>query len=327
MKGFGKLLIVSGLLVVLGVVIIITGFIASGSSRKEDTKTMEWVEKQYKTDRVEDLEELDISLVSEDIQVEPTDGKEIVITYSDDAKESRYEIKEKGNKLFMERKTTNGVHFNFFSVIDIAKLFRDNSINVNKTDPVTIAIPANFKGEYQLNSVSGNINIKDVNVERKVSMNTTSGSVLAENLVVKGKLDSQTISGSVFLKNVNAEDKIDVDTTSGEVSVEAVETKSDFKANTISGEIKGNKVSAENIKFSTTSGDVDMNEISVENTFDADSISGEMTVSFTDARSNYSFDIDTISGDSNIGTGKIDGGNKKIKISTTSGDIKGSFKD
>lgn len=318
MKRTGKALLTGVVLFVIGAILFVIGFaftIANSDDSKEEKKT--FVEKTYKAENV-DIEKLRISLVSDDIVFETSEDKNIVITYYDNADESDYVIREDKNVLSMEYHN-EGSAFNVFRVTDLADLFHRMKEDRDNIPPVKITIPKDYAGIYNVEVVSGDVAMSGLPAQGKVSIDSTSGDLSVNNMQFSDDIRVNTVSGNIRLADCVVEKNVDLNTTSGDIYLENIETAQAIDCNTVSGEVNGSNVKALSIDMNTTSGDVCFTQLDVASFFEANSISGSYKLELIDDINQYSTEIDTISGDCNIGSKS--GGDKRIEISTTSGDI------
>ncbi len=80
---------------------------------------------------------------------------------------------------------------------------------------VIVSLPASWQGDLELESVSGSVNIQDVNPD-SMDIESVSGSVLLKNCN-SSKLEVEAVSGSV--KADGAFEKVRVETVSGSITV------------------------------------------------------------------------------------------------------------
>lgn len=163
------------------------------------------------------------------------------------------------------------------------------------------------KGEIHVSTTSGDISLGQTRGDLEIS--STSGEVRLQNGT--GNFDGSTVSGDIRIEELAGE--FQIKTTSGDVF--AGKGKGWGKAKTVSGDIWIVLDSLEgDMTVSTTSGNVDLcfpGTVSVS--LDFDSTSGECSTFFDDSlRFNKR---------GNQAEGSYGGGEKKVKVSTVSGDL------
>lgn len=328
MKGFGKAVLIGGVLVMLGGFIAISGIILAGIQNKNTEKVTDgkqWVEKEYQSKDADAIKTLQLSLVSEDVEMMVTEDDQITIKYYDDPKSTRYEIVEKSGTLTMKRSKKSDGHFSFWGITDIALFIRNTDKVIDQNHPVQVYVPDDFKGAYDVDMVSGDVKMEQLPARDDVTANSVSGGWSISDMDITGDVKVNAVSGSIALKQVTISKDAKINTTSGDVYVDQVKIGGELKCNTISGSVTGTDVAAEEIKCETSSGDVNLKEVSVLKKFKGDSISGEYWVELADEKNEFSTDFDTVSGSCNQALGKQGSGSKEISINTSSGDIHISF--
>ena len=145
--------------------------------------------------------------------------------------------------------------------------------------------------------------------EIKIDLVASSGDIEIDGVEVSG--DIKASSGDISLKDLKA-DKLDIKTSSGKI--------------TLSG------IKSEKLKCNSSSGDI-MITGSEADKVECEASSGEVTVELEGDEDDYSYDIDASSGSRMVnGTEYEDdfrsdaGGDKEIKVKTSSGDIEVSVK-
>lgn len=327
MKNVVKACIVGGALVIVGAVIATAGITSSlknkGSKEEISKNSRNLVEMEYVASEIS-IEELNLCLVSEDVEIALGNNETIKITYYDDPENSDYIIKENGKKLSMDRKSSS-VNVNVFDVTDISEMISTADFNDYEDCKVVVTIPENYAGSYDIGLVSGSIKMSEVPCEKYLNLDTTSGDVDLKNINCNQTLDIDTTSGTVSLADITVNGNMEFDSTSGNLKLTNVEVKGELSCDAISGEIAGDNVSVKSFESSSTSGDIEIDAFTVEKEISGDSISGSFDLKLTDSQQNYDIEVDTISGSVNIPMNSKGKGGKELEFSTTSGDVNVEF--
>lgn len=178
--------------------------------------------------------------------------------------------------------------------------FKLNNNTLRKT--LTIKVPKNLT-DININVVSANIDIKDINV-KTLDVDNVSGDITLANTIAT-VLSINNVSGTIEANgNIN---KFEVDTISGKASLTG---------------------SVEEVEVDTTSGSIHINSNICPNEIDINSISGTINITIPD---NYGFiaKYNTVSGDFNCdfqassskNKAVYKNGNSEFEFNTTSGDI------
>ncbi len=177
------------------------------------------------------------------------------------------------------------------STLNVEVVYPKFNINVSTNCRLTVTLPADYTGDVQMHSVSGEI--------------------LAGNMAQKlGRVRIETVSGDVDFRAEGAS-QLSVSTTSGEVRVQ--DAAYDIDAKTVSGEVYLNCAAAGNIQVQTVSG-----EVSAALPRDASCALNFSSVS-GDFRSSHST-LGVSSADRSF-HGKLGAGEKTLQVNTTSGDL------
>ena len=187
--------------------------------------------------------------------------------------------------------------------IDLAEVESQVSVEVHSTSGSVSVSSVNADGDLIIQTVSGAVELRGSASEGSVSLQTASGSVTGTELIAAEGLTVKTISGRVELKHAHCDADVALESTSGSIRPSDLECSA-FTAKTVSGSISPQNLSADRIELSSTSGSVNA------------AISG--------AREDYSITAKTVSGSSNLqssGAGKA----KTLKVSTVSGSVDVKF--
>lgn len=325
MKNIVKACIVGGVLVIAGAIITTAGITSSlknkGSKEEISKNSRNLVEMEYVASETS-IEELNLCLVSEDVEIELGNNETIKITYYDDPENSDYIIKENGKKLSMDRKSSS-VNINVFT--DISEMISTADFDDYEDCKVVVTIPENYAGSYDIGLVSGSIKMSDVPCEKNLNLDTTSGDIDLKNVNCNQTLVIDTKSGTVSLADITVNGNMEFDSTLGNLKLTNVAVKGELSCDAISGEIAGDNVSVKSFESSSTSGDIEIDAFTVEKEISGDSISGSFDLKLTDSQQNYDIEVDTISGSVNIPMNSKGNGGKELEFSTKSGNVNVEF--
>lgn len=169
---------------------------------------------------------------------------------------------------------------------------KNTSINVRESDLVLeIFVPAAFIGDYNVVTSSGEVEVRHLEGDN-FKITSSSGDVILENINSK-VLNTTTSSGIIGIKNYTGD--LNMSSSSGDIYLDTENTSGDINLSTSSGDIVfklSDKVSYK-IKGSTSSGNFDSN----------------IPMTVTENKNNKFNAI-------------INEGNKEIKITTSSGDVR-----
>jgi DUF4097 and DUF4098 domain-containing protein YvlB len=175
-----------------------------------------------------------------------------------------------------------------------------------------IKIPKNTLEKLSVNTVSGAINLDDIEVE-KLKITSTSGDLFNENSTTSALLIS-TKSGDIKAMNIVNERKASFTTISGDVGINTIKT-GEIICTSKSGDIKIENVSK---KTKTISGNSVSGDIAVKNipaNAKLTTISGDIMIKNINKKA--SWETKTVSGDVNILTSPLD---VEIEFNSVSGD-------
>lgn len=325
MKGITKFLIVAGSLVGVGLLISIIGIsILSVKPKKAMQIKNNMEDMEYTANNTDTLETIIVSVAPENIEIIPGSGKDIVIEYRDCKDDPIYEIKESKSVLKFKRNDYE-LSVNAFSVFDFTKLFSMDDIMSDEALNVKVYVPKDSAFEYQVNSVSGMINMQDVTANDDLIISTTSGEVNITGVNAGEGVEISTVSGEVEINDIIADEDINISTTSGSITQSNVTAKGDNGFGTVSGNISADIVNVRKFEASTTSGEISVTNLSVEKEAKANTISGEVSIGIAGSDDEYSVDVSTVSGDVDSEKGKDKKAAKEISVNTTSGNVTVAF--
>lgn len=175
----------------------------------------------------------------------------------------------------------------------------NGSISVSGT--LTVAEDASFQTD------NGSVNVSGVAAAGDLTLRTSNGSVRAENISADS-LEARSSNGSLRLADIAAADSLTAKTAHGSVELFGNVTAKMLTASTSAGDIamRGGMIDAQEIAMTTELG----------------SIEAEGSA-FAGAQSDYTVLVSTGLGESNVSDSV--GGNRKLTLSTGTGDIRVYF--
>lgn len=213
---------------------------------------------------------------------------------------------------------------------------------------ISISMDLSLEGDLNLASTSGDINTNSQNIKAKrVNVASTSGEIRL-SVLETSEVNASTTSGDIWIDRADA--PAACASTSGEITVsggagdrDISTTSGDIKVKELSGRISVSSTSGEVHvsgeqgcgRMGTTSGDVFLSLAELSGDISVNTVSGEVTMELPE-KSSLEFEADTASGDINTffddalkfskkgnhAEGTVGGGERKVDISTTSGDVR-----
>jgi len=172
---------------------------------------------------------------------------------------------------------------------------------VNNKMNIELYIPASIAGNGSITLVSGDLEMKGITFIENLTVTTTSGNVKIDGITAINT-EFKSTSGDYKINNCEF-NQTTMKLTSGDITAAGfINTK--FTANVTSGDMKLQNFRADDVNISAVSGDVKL--------------------WLPNPKSDYKFNLSTMSGDKSIGNGSSAAVNietKPVKISTLSGDI------
>ena len=194
------------------------------------------------------------------------------------------------------------------------------------------SVSLNADGEalpsLDLHSNNGSISVSGtLTVAESAAFSTTNGSVEVSGVSAAGDLTLRTSNGSVRAENISA-DSLEARSSNGSLRLADIAAADSLTAKTAHGSVElfGN-VTAKMLTASTSAGDIAMRDGKVDAqeitmTTELGSIEAEGSA-FAGAQSDYTVLVSTGLGDSNVSDSV--GGNRKLTLSTGTGDIRVYF--
>lgn len=255
------------------------------------------------------VEALDIDTASDDVRLGFSDDGKVHVLCSE-SKNYKYTFKE-GRTL----KIKSGDQ-GFF-------LFNINLFGLSRRDDLTVLVPRDAVYDLNVSTASGNVRFSETMVFGDLSIDTASGD-MSFGTFSAGSADVDTASGNVRLESANVAKRLSVGTTSGEVSVEDCKAGS-LSVSTTSGDIEFGRAEVGSANFSTTSGEVDFGLLDSSGSVTVSTTSGDVDGTLAGSMSDYAITSDTTSGSNSLPS-RTKGGEKKLNVDTTSGDIDIEFR-
>ncbi|SDN47469.1 DUF4097 family beta strand repeat-containing protein [Acetanaerobacterium elongatum] len=346
MKITKNLLIVIAVIIMAGILLAFTG-IAIGGFRLDSVNTNQpYEEKHYSYDGAK-VKSLVVKDVSAEVELIPSpDNSFQITTYENDKDKYKVSLSPAGE-----------LRIEYYSA---KKWFEYIGLHIDlQSRATTVAVPAQFVGAVDTSTVSGSISIKDIKLQEELNVHSTSGELTLANIITPKRLDASTTSGTIRLNNCNANGPMKLQSTSGEVMLDTAEIAGDINVNSMSGSLRLENVNAKgtadisstsgeitfknstfnsgissnsisgtirldktgsqgDVTLHTTSGEISFTKLSGNN-FSFTSTSGTVSGTLLGSESDYTVEASSTSGDRDVPQSK--GGSKKLKASTTSGEI------
>ncbi len=329
MKTKGKIFAGAGIAIAAGVVIAGIGIGLLG--KKPDNGTGSYEEKTYTASG--NIGCIRTSLHAEDVVVEPADISTVEVVYTDDVSEPLYTITEKGGELKIKKKAAM-YFFNIpiFYADGISEEAMSGTVHIRVPEECVLDVYLNVTagdvsvsdlevGQLSFSSTSGSIAAKNIAAGKEIDADATSGDMKFENVILSGDFHCSTTSGSVDMREVRSNGSISVNATSGEWELYDIAAEGAISKSGTSGGMSGEAVSAQMLDYSANSGSIHLKGLTVEDKILIDGTSMDVNIGLTDRLDNYQIKVSTTSGDTNLPNHYNVGGDKKIDVSTTSGDV------
>ena len=227
---------------------------------------------------------------------------DIDLDFGDDSARTVRVVLPAGQNIALDLYTQNGsVSLNADGEALPSLSLRSNNGSISVSGTLTVAEDAAFQTD------NGSVKVSGVSAAGDLTLRTSNGSVRAEN-ISDGSLEARSSNGSLRLADIAAADSLTAKTAHGSVELFGNVTAKMLTASTSAGDIamRDGKVDAQEITMTTELG----------------SIEAEGSA-FAGAQSDYTVLVSTGLGDSNISDSV--GGNRKLTLSTGTGDIRVYF--
>ncbi len=304
-----KLMIIAGSLVAAGLILTTFAFAFGGLNITSLNTELPYEEKNYTYSSAE-VKSLSVKDVDCDVELVGTQENKISVTTLENEK-NRYDVKlSPSGELRIEYHSTQKwyeyIHFGFYIQFPSRKL--------------TIEVPEKFIGEVKASTVSGNIALSTLDLQKGLTLSTTSGELSLTDTGTADRLTVSSVSGGIELENCKINNALNLSTTSGDISVDTATTAGDITASTISGVVMIRKTEAQGkTDFSSTSGDISMDASTAVSGISVGSGSGSIRLE----KSSTKGDVDLHSTSGDINFTQLSGNNLKFK--SISGEVAGTL--
>jgi|AntAceMinimDraft_17_1070374.scaffolds.fasta_scaffold12787_3 DUF4097 and DUF4098 domain-containing protein YvlB len=211
-------------------------------TKNEDKENKKRKNKQIVFEGVNENYGVSISLVNEDLRIQPTEEDKITVEYVGRIDISKYDIGFKSNEFYLKS----------------PKRLLNNYFNITRQIKFIIHLPKNKKIEdLKIKLVNGDAKLKEI-FSSKIEFETTNGDLKLENLNTK-EFKLKVINGDVSIETVNCE-SLKISTISGDFNIKKLKVKKDIFVNTVSGDMKITDSECAEISLKTVSGDIKGNE-------------------------------------------------------------------
>lgn len=299
------IMLIAGGLILLGGILSLVAFALAGFNWNSLSTDSSYEEKNYTHD-LSGVNGLVITGVDDVVVVAGNDDDQIKVNYFENDK-STYNIEL----------TQNGelkINHSIFDNWDIHIGFNFN----NQKNTITVSIPRTFHGTIAASTISGDINLSDLQNLETAIVSTPSGTTHLENLFVDN-LTSSSTSGSIDLENITSNGDLELATSSGDAQIRHGKVAGNVSASSISGAIDLTDLDIKgNTSLKSSSGYLTLDKLNSDNYY-MSTISGSISGNILGKRTDYKIKADSVSGEINIP--HSDSGNKVLDVSTTSGDI------
>ena len=229
--------------------------------------------KENKEFTIEEVNKIDINLLSFDITVKPSEDEKIHVLFYSNNKKNPITIALQNNILKVNT-TANAFCIGFcFSVDRLEVYLPQNYSNELKIDTKS----GNIKNETNLNivtnlsSISGNIKTNTCN---NSNILTTSGNI---NIDESNTCTLQSVSGNIILQKANTE--MHIKTTSGNIKIENANIINNSTLSSVSGDQKVSLASTCQVDAHSVSGNIRVNDDKASSCYiKASSTSGDITI-------------------------------------------------
>lgn len=301
-----KILIIASAFVLVGGILMVAAITIVGFNWGALNTRLPDEEKSYTYD-ITGVNALSISDVSSDIIIVPSDGDQIKITCFENANET-YDIKLADNGTLRVNNLTSKQWYRFIGI----------NFN-NQKRCLTISVPKKLLGPVDASTVSGNINLSNLNLSDALTISTTSGEINLKDVVSNKEISVSSVSGSIKLEKTSTNSDMKLETASGDTKVTSSQVAGNLSCNSISGTINlMDTIMKGNVSLESTSGNIVFINL-IGNDIFIKTISSDVAGKIIGDSNNYSITANTVSGDKNLP--RSGNGNQLLNVSTTSGDI------
>lgn len=303
-----RIVIIAAVLVLLGLVMGLAGFAMVGFSPRAFNSRGGYEEKSFFSSSPVTLIDIDIKNTS--VRLEPSYDNKVSLTYyENDA--VYYTVKQSEDGKLSVTMTDNMKWYDYF--LNISDAYFD----------FTIAVPEDYEGDIRVRTSNGEIDISNIkagdlnlstdnsvikaerlSVDVNIQLDSSNGKISVSDVIAGGSIICGTSNSEILIDNCAAEN-ISAESSSGAIGIKNTSSRGELIAETSNSNITLGSVSAgASIVCASSNG----------------SVKGEIYGSISD----FTIKTDTSNGRSNLPT-HMRGGDKKLDISTSNGDISIDF--
>lgn len=300
-----KLLIFAGILIVIGFVILLTGFGMLGfdinnlsPNYAEYTQT----EKFYEIDKGKPLD-LSIDTDSADVYIKPSEDDNIKLFFSPEYFSVEFNTNSASNdSLIISRNESYRSNRKWYYLINVY---------TNSYDKITIEVPKKLLGDLSVKLKYGTLNISEISDINSLFIDNNSTDIELNNLQILKNADISSDYGDISISNSNIDGKCSIEEKSGNLHL-----NNNYINNSEIllkyGNSKLVKTTGSSLYIKASSGNVNLNDVKMKASLSVDSTYGDILLNYADSSL-----IELISKSGNI-KGKINDFEEAYKISAFS---------
>lgn len=265
-----------------------------------------------------DVDEFNKLIVNTDtIDVNIIKGDKYSITYHV-PEDQKPEITNNDKTLSVSTKESEG-----FTLFNFSFFFsKENNPYINITIPDSEDCKV-----LSLATSTGDIKVSDLTVDG--SINTSTGDIILNNNKM-GNMVFEVSTGDIYINNCTMK-SLETNASTGEVNISDSTCNGKYYSRTSTGDVIINNSELDSFNLEGSTSDVNVKNTRINNITISTS-TGDISMILKGEEKEYSFDIDTSTGDIEIGQDEFEDryskhtdGNKQISISTSTGDIEIDF--
>ncbi len=205
-----------------------------------------------------DINEVSLTGASIDFEIKEHADNTISFTFSSSTSSAQF--KQDGTTLYFEEHIPRFFNFNSGGTLTMYVPI-DSSIDYEIDNVAgTVLMENSFSNEIDIESVSGDIEIKSIS--NNLDVDNVSGNIYSYSPSLE--YDADTVSGNMYFTINSKTHSIDIDSVSGSLTINAIEEVSfDVNINSVSGSLHSNQEnfnttteSKNKINFNSVSGDI-----------------------------------------------------------------------
>ena len=271
-----KVIGITVLLIFVGVVLSVVGFLMSDGSDLIIFQKAEYTLKELSYEQTE-IKDFSIILSNREVVIIPSDTDQIVITYYE-SEYDWFEVETDGEQLEIINRTKwyIGISWGLFNIvsdeytkveIQLPIAVIDYEIDITTSNGTIDLNDLTQLKELKLKSSNGTIRVNDVHVTDYFKLDTSNGKILVDNVSSDVLMIVHTSNGEINLDNVTTND-IDASTSNGPIEVRIIGQYEDYRvemdtsngSNYIDGEERNdsvyNPLQSNEIKLDTSNGSI-----------------------------------------------------------------------